>query len=136
MRGTLQKRVAELRLSEMIPFVGGVGQAQLGDWYRAADLTVLPSRSEGIPNVLRESQACGTPFVASRVGGIAEIADARTDRLVPPEDPTALANAIEAFPATPRLAERVPSSMSWKSSAEALISILMGVGARPRAVKG
>ena len=62
-------------LSAHITFVGPKLHNELPDWYRAADLTVLPSRSEGLPNVLRESLACGTPFVASNVGGIKEIAD-------------------------------------------------------------
>jgi glycosyltransferase involved in cell wall biosynthesis len=44
-------------------------------------VTVLPSLSEGVPNVLMESIACGTPFVASRVGGIPEIATTGLDTL-------------------------------------------------------
>ena len=74
-------------LSAHITFVGPKLQDELPDWYRAADLTVLPSRSEGLPNVLRESLACGTPFVASDVGGISEIADPDSSLLVPSEDP-------------------------------------------------
>jgi glycosyltransferase involved in cell wall biosynthesis len=66
----------------------------LADWYRAADLFVLPSRSEGVPNVLLEASACGCPWVASRVGGISEIAHLGQSRLVPPDDPHALAAAI------------------------------------------
>jgi glycosyltransferase involved in cell wall biosynthesis len=66
----------------------------LPDWYRAADLFVLPSRSEGVPCVLLEAMACGTPFVATHVGGIPEVAHLGTGRLVPAEDPDALAQAI------------------------------------------
>ena len=66
----------------------------LPDWYRAANLTVLPSWSEGIPNVLLESMAARVPFVASNVGGIPEIATAGIDRLVPPGDAAAWADAI------------------------------------------
>jgi teichuronic acid biosynthesis glycosyltransferase TuaC len=46
-------------LAETVTFVGSVPHRELPDWYRAADLTVLPSRSEGVPNAWRESLACG-----------------------------------------------------------------------------
>src|SRR5207247_9071660 len=87
---------------------GPLPHAELPDWYRAANLTVLPSRSEGMPNVLRESLACGTPFVASRVGGIVEIAEACSGHLVPPDDPGALAEAIGRTLAAPAGPPRVP----------------------------
>lgn len=62
---------------------------------RAADLFVLPSRWEGMPNAVLEAMAAGTPVVATRVEGTEElIADGRTGRLVPPGDPGALADAI------------------------------------------
>ena len=81
-------------VQEQVRFVGSVRHHELPDWYRAADLTILPSLSEGVPNVLLESLACGTPFVASRVGGIPEIASPGIDRLVTPSDPVELADAI------------------------------------------
>ncbi len=83
-------------LDDVVHFVGMVPHDQLGRWYRAADVTVLSSHSEGIPNVLLESMACGTPFVATRVGGVPEIADPSVDRLVPAGDPPALASALSA----------------------------------------
>ena len=84
-----------LGLSDRVTFVGSKLHDELPDWYRAADLTVLPSRSEGLPNVLRESLACGTPFVASKVGGITEIGDSNSSMLVPAENPGLLADTIE-----------------------------------------
>lgn len=81
-------------LESTVTFVGPLPHDQLPDWYRAADLTVLASRSEGIPNVLRESLACGIPFVATRVGGIAELGAGPRNRLVAPGDPEALVEAI------------------------------------------
>jgi glycosyltransferase involved in cell wall biosynthesis len=90
----VQAHVAGQGLGRHIRFVGSVGHEGLADWYRAANLTVLPSRSEGVPNVLLESIACGVPFVASNVGGIPEISDAALDRLVPPDDPAQLAEAV------------------------------------------
>ena len=74
LRGALVAQAEALGITVRVTFVGPKLHDELPDWYRAADLTVLPSRSEGLPNVLRESLACGTPFVASNIGGITEIA--------------------------------------------------------------
>jgi glycosyltransferase involved in cell wall biosynthesis len=97
LRKSLESQSAALSLSGMVTFVGARLQHQLPDWYRAADLTVLSSWSEGLPNVLRESLACGTPFVATRVGGVPEIAGCGAhNRLVPAGDPAAFAEALAA----------------------------------------
>ncbi|HND52412.1 MAG TPA: glycosyltransferase, partial [Pirellulaceae bacterium] len=74
LRASLEAEVRQRGLTDHVRFIGSVDHDRLGPWFRAADLTVLPSRSEGIPNVLLESLACGTPFVASAVGGVPEIA--------------------------------------------------------------
>jgi teichuronic acid biosynthesis glycosyltransferase TuaC len=81
-------------LDGYVQFVGTVSHEHLGRWYRAADVTALSSHSEGVPSVLLESMACGTPFVATNVGGVPEIADLSLDYLVPPGDPAALALAL------------------------------------------
>ena len=78
----------------LVKFHGAVTQESLPDWYRSADVTALPSRSEGLPNVLMESLACGTPFVASAVGSIKELADPELDRLVPVGNVDGLAQAL------------------------------------------
>ena len=93
-RAPLARLAGELGVADRVTFLGSLAQAALPDWYRAADLFVLPSRSEGVPNVLLEASACGTPWVASRVGGIPEMPGHASRRLVPPENPEALAAAI------------------------------------------
>ena len=98
LRRQLMARTEAHCLSAHITFVGPKLHEELPDWYRAADLTVLPSRSEGLPNVLRESLACGTPFVASDVGGIHQIADPDSSLLVPSEDPLSLARCDRPGP--------------------------------------
>jgi len=55
---------------------------------------LLPSLAEGVPNVLRESIACGLPYVASATGGIPEISNHSACTLVPPGKSSALADAI------------------------------------------
>jgi glycosyltransferase involved in cell wall biosynthesis len=99
---SLEEQVERLGLRDTVRFMGPRPHGQLPNWYRAATVFTLPSRSEGVPNVLLEAIACGVPFVASRVGGIPEIAHLGTGRLVPPGDATALAQALAAsFDATP-----------------------------------
>ncbi len=93
-RPRLEQRVAELGLTEHVLFEGTIGHDQIADWYRAADLTVMSSDSEGLPNVLRESLACGTPFVSTDVGSISEIADPTYSILAPQQDEKCLAEAI------------------------------------------
>ena len=93
-RTTLERLAAGLGVASRVTFLGARPQDTLPDWYRAADLFVLPSRSEGVPNVLLEASACGTPWVASRVGGIPEMPGHASRRLVAPGDDNALAAAI------------------------------------------
>ena len=59
-----------LGLSDLVRFTDPVPQPSLADWYCAADLTVVPSYSESFGLVAIESQACGTPVVATAVGGL------------------------------------------------------------------
>lgn len=103
LRAKLEQLAAGLGLAERVRFTGPLPQDTLPDWYRAVDLFVLPSHSEGVPNVLLEASACGTPWVASRVGGIPEVAHLGVSRLVPPNTPAELAAAIrESLSAPPQ----------------------------------
>lgn len=135
-RAALEAQAERLGLKDgVVHFAGKVDQRALPDWYRAADLTVLASRSEGVPNVLRESLACGTPFVATQVGGVAEIAEGTDCPLVPPENVAALAAAIEGSLAArgergvpDQDAKRValPGLMTWKESTQQIVDLLSG----------
>ncbi|MFO1020270.1 MAG: glycosyltransferase [Planctomycetales bacterium] len=122
---SLSEQIQCLNLNQQVVLQGAQLQSQLPDWYRAADLTVLSSFSEGVPNVLMESIACGTRFVATDVGGVSEIADPDAHRLVPPRDPKAMADAIEellAQPYVPRPRRFEPNS--WQDSASELCAII------------
>ena len=84
------------------------GEPPLVDVFRSADLFVLPSRREGVGLlVCLESLSCGVPVVAGRAGGLPEIVhDGLNGLLVNPEDPAALADAIQSLIEDPlRLAE-------------------------------
>lgn len=125
LRGSLEWECKRRDLSGAVRFVGPVAHEQLPDWYRACDVTVLPSRSEGLPNVLRESVACGTPFVATRVGGIPEFAEGHPHLLVPPANPVALADGVgQALAGKLKPVQKQPVQASWMQSAEKLLSIL------------
>jgi glycosyltransferase involved in cell wall biosynthesis len=94
LRTELRAQAERLGIAPHVHFVGPVAHETLGNWYRAADTVVLPSLSEGMPNVLLESAACGTPFIASTVGNIAELAE-NESWLVPPGNVTALQAALQ-----------------------------------------
>jgi glycosyltransferase involved in cell wall biosynthesis len=94
LRGELETQVRSLGLIDAVRFAGPTAHSSLPTWYRAADLTVLPSLSEGIPNVLLESLACGTGFVASDVGSVREVSDDPNRDLVPAGDADALSGRV------------------------------------------
>ena len=71
-------------------------QEQLVACYRAADLFVLASKYDNLPNVLVEAAACGIPLAAFDVGGVSDVViSGKNGRLAPPGNPSALAEAIE-----------------------------------------
>jgi glycosyltransferase involved in cell wall biosynthesis len=89
----LQTLVRDLDLVNHVRFDGGV--TNLRQHLAAADIFVLPSRSEGFSNAIIEAMASSLPIVATDVGGNAEaVKDGITGYLVPPEDPDALSAAI------------------------------------------
>jgi glycosyltransferase involved in cell wall biosynthesis len=89
----LQALVRDLNLSDRFHFAGGV--TDMRQHLSAADIFVLPSRSEGFSNAIIEAMAASLPVVATNVGGNSEaVKDGFTGFLVPPDDPAALAAAI------------------------------------------
>lgn len=91
---TLQSLVSQLALEKRVRFVGQVKNEMLKWWYNAADTLVLCSSREGWANVLLEAMACGTPVVATPVGGTTDIlASASVGRLMAERSANALAAA-------------------------------------------
>jgi D-inositol-3-phosphate glycosyltransferase len=88
----LHKLVAELGLVDRVRFVAPQPHHLLSSWYRAADLVMVPSRSESFGLVALEAAACGTPVVASAVGGLRTLVEhGRTGFLVEGRDPAVFA---------------------------------------------
>ena len=73
LRFELESLVCELSLQDKVRLPGKRPNEELPQWFNAADVSLLTSEREGWPNVLTESLACGTPVVATRVGGVPEI---------------------------------------------------------------
>lgn len=102
----LEARVESLGLTSAVSFLGHCEDvpARLA----AADLFVLPSRSEAFPNAVLEAMAIGLPTIASAVGGLLEVIQPeRNGVLVPVGDPQALARAISGLMADPARAARL-----------------------------
>jgi D-inositol-3-phosphate glycosyltransferase len=91
----LQHLVVRLGIDERTSFVGAVAHEQLPQYYSAADVTVMPSSYESFGLVAVESLACGTPVVATRVGGLTSIVhDGETGLLVPWRDAEMFAESL------------------------------------------
>jgi D-inositol-3-phosphate glycosyltransferase len=91
----LRALVSELGVGSAVQFVGAVDQETLPTFYRAADVTVMPSTAESFGLVAVESLACATPVVATRVGGLATIVrDDECGYLVPWRDPRLFADRL------------------------------------------
>ena len=125
LEATLTQKAKEFGLEGQFRLNGSQQQTRLADWYRAADVIALPSLSEGIPNVLLEAISCGKPFVASRVGGIPEIADPICDQLVSQNNSEELAEAICDMLWKPNQNDkRSFEPISWQESAVQISQIL------------
>lgn len=90
----LRRLVERLGLVARVRFLGAVSQAELCSYYNAADALVLASSREGMPNVVLEAMACGTPVVATPVGGVPELITApEAGALMRERSPEALVEA-------------------------------------------
>lgn len=98
--GALKALAGELGIAEHVTFRGYIPFSEVRAAMSRSTILVHPSDGlgDGLPNVLREAMAVGTPVIASRVAGIPEaLDDGRCGVLVPPKDVPALAQAIEAL---------------------------------------
>ena len=103
----------------------------LSSYYRAADVCLVPSRSESFGLVALEAAACGTPVVASAVGGLTTLVDhGHTGFLVEDPDPAAYADAVRRVFARPLAAERLSTAAvlrarryTWRAAARTLVEL-------------
>ena len=111
----LNQQVVDLGLSDRISFLGQVPHERILEWYRERriDIVVLPSvdlgnnEHEGIPVALMEAMAHEIPVISTQTGGIPELIGGGAGSMVPPQDPEALADALEALVVNPCLRSQI-----------------------------
>lgn len=134
----LRRLAAQLGIAQLVSFVGAVDQEELPSYYQAADVTVMPSHYESFGLVAVESMACGTPVIASRVGGLASIIrDGETGFLVPWRHPRLFAEKLRLLLTQEELRRQMghnaaiaAKAYGWERVADetlALYSELLGV---------
>ncbi len=121
----------ELGISELVTFLGAQAQDTLPYYYSAADVLVVPSHYESFGMVALEAMACGTPVIASKVGGLSfTVQDGITGFHVPDRNPEALAERISLLLKDHGLRSRLSAQAvqwvqrySWSKVAEQIISL-------------
>jgi glycosyltransferase involved in cell wall biosynthesis len=107
-RAPLEDAAAKLALSERVRFLGPLARDRVIDLFRAADAAILSSSWENFPHTVVESLAAGTPVIATRAGGVAEVVlDEVNGLLVPAGDAEALGAAVRRFVGDAELRERL-----------------------------
>jgi glycosyltransferase involved in cell wall biosynthesis len=134
-RDLLEARAAALGLASRIQWLGIVPDAATR--FPAFDCFALSSRTEGTPIVLFEAMAAGVPIVATAVGGVPDVVSSEEALLVPPEEPAALAQALQriatgsadAFTRARRAANRLQAERSlepWLAAYDAVYRMVSG----------
>lgn len=139
----LRSQAARLGVSDRIRFVGTVGQHEVAEYLAAADIAVVPSvrdaagNVDGLPNVVMESMASGTPLVTTAAGGIgAVVAADRTAVVVAEHDANALTTAIARLLERPAERQRLGAAAraevlerhSWTGVARHFVEIYDRIG--------
>lgn len=131
----LDKLKDELGLSDVVTFLGGRAQSSLPYYYASADVVVMPSRYESFGLAALEAMACGTPVVASDVGGLSFIVrNGETGFLVPEGDEQAFADCILNLLRDPELRNKlgaravlVAQNYSWRLIADKIVDLYRDV---------
>ncbi len=98
MKALIEQQAKRDGLSQRVNWLGSVAHDDLPAWISHAQLLALPSYAEGVPNVVLEAMACGTPVLATRVGGIPEVVnEAVCGVLIEPKRANAVADGIETM---------------------------------------
>jgi glycosyltransferase involved in cell wall biosynthesis len=128
--GKVKEKIEQLGIQENFRLTGFISDEDLPFYYNVADFFVLPSKSgEGLPLVALEAMACGVPVIATNVGGISEVMKEGSGKLVSPNSPDSLAEAILEFSHSDLLAlkndlrKMVEQKYSWDRNVEKLVEI-------------
>ncbi|MEV7966586.1 D-inositol-3-phosphate glycosyltransferase [Sphaerisporangium sp. NPDC088356] len=129
---------AALGIPEILRLAPPAPQNELADWYRAADVTVVPSHNESFGLVALESQACGTPVVAASVGGLrTAVKDGVSGLLVDGHEPHVWAKALRESVDRPVWRDSMPTAardhaaaFGWSATAARLMDVYAGAMTR------
>jgi glycosyltransferase involved in cell wall biosynthesis len=129
-KDSAQERINQLGIEKNVIFAGFASNNDLPFYYNTADFFVVPSKSgEGLPLVAEEAMACGLPVVATNVGGIGEILTEDYGKLVPPNMPEQLAEAIldysmmDLSSRKPKIRAMMEEKHSWDRNVDSLVKI-------------
>jgi D-inositol-3-phosphate glycosyltransferase len=133
--GRLEALASSLGISSFVRMEAPCPQPELADWYRAADVVLVPSHSESFGLVALEAQACGTPVVAAAVGGLrTAVRDGYSGVLVDGHDPEVWARVLSDLLVSPgRLlqlsagAREHAAAFNWPATAERLVGVYTGL---------
>lgn len=132
----VHRLIDEHGLHDRVRFVKPQPHHLLGTWYRAADICIVPSRSESFGLVALEAAACGTPVVASAVGGLRTLVEhGRTGYLVEGRDPGVFGAYMDKLIENPMLAAEMAMdaaaharTYSWTATADQLLHVYDRLG--------
>jgi glycogen(starch) synthase len=135
-RGKLESRAADLGLATRVRFLGSVERSRLPALLGGAVAFAFPSRGEAFGIALLEAMAAGVPAVAATSGGVPEFAhDGENALLVPPDNPTALAEGLARLVADAQLRERLScggrktaADLAWSELAYRYEQIYVAIG--------
>jgi D-inositol-3-phosphate glycosyltransferase len=127
----LQKMCDDLAMGQMVIFLGKRGQDTLPYYYSAAEVLVMPSHYESFGMVALEAMACGTPVIASEVGGLAYLVrDGKTGFTIPSSEPDKLCEKLSWLLSDPALhrtmglrAAEEAQSYSWDKIAAQIVNV-------------
>jgi D-inositol-3-phosphate glycosyltransferase len=127
----LQEMRESYQISDLVTFLGKKSQDTLPYYYSAAEAVVVPSYYESFGMVALEAMACGTPVVASQVGGLAFLVqDGETGFTVPADDPHALAEKLAILCSDSNLRKRMGEQATifarqyaWERISEKIIKL-------------
>lgn len=127
----LHRLAAELEITDVVRFVPPINRENLVTWFQAADLCAVPSHSESFGLVALEAQACGTPVIATRVGGLTTtVCEGVSGLLVDGHRPTHWAEAIQTVLFDAELARKLQlgaithaANFGWDRTTDELVDV-------------
>ena len=123
----LQDLIKRLGVENRVSIIDNISQTELVKFYNSADMLILPSKREGMPNVVLESLACGTPVVATNVGGVNELLTCpEAGIVIDPNSPDAIVKAVEKLSKNypdPAATRAYAETLDWESTIDGLLKV-------------